>query len=209
MNNLNTFAQLYFFYKITCKDPLITRCYIGKTKRFIARCANHKTNSKENTLKLYAYIREHGGWDNWEINVIHQEFCSVTSTTLIEYALIKQHGADLNMQMPNVYKRQEYNRRKCKEHYAIKKQCACGWEGSKMEWSHHIHSKKHKKYCIDVYEEIEKIQPYQEIDQLETNSYGINYSPYAETDTEIKPYQKIDLLETNSYAELIEYEILN
>lgn len=184
MNDSNTLCELFFFYKLTCKDPLITNCYIGKTKHFNARASNHKNNCKENTLKVYKYIRENGGWDNWTMSTIHQEFCTPTAGNLIEYALIKQNNADLNIQIPTIYKKQDYNRKKCQEHYAVRKECVCGWEGSKMDWSHHIKSKKHKKYCIEQDEQEELKEPHHE-PQLEENDFALDYS------------------------QLIEYEILN
>jgi hypothetical protein len=55
-------------YKIYCKNLDITDCYIGSSKDFNRRIREHKytitiTNYK---LKLYNFIREHGGIDNWD-----------------------------------------------------------------------------------------------------------------------------------------------
>jgi len=143
----------YSFYKIFCNDPTIQQCYIGKTTNFSARCANHKTNCKNlNTLKLYAFMRDNGNWENWTISVIHKSYCPFDTAGLIEYALIKQHNANLNIQLPTVHKKKDYNRMKCAEHYKITRDCDCGWSGSKMDWSHHIKSVKHKKFLIDLFE---------------------------------------------------------
>ena len=57
-------------YKIVCKDPAITDCYNGSTCSLKDRKSEHKKrcnnpNYKHYNLKVYRFIREHGGWDNW------------------------------------------------------------------------------------------------------------------------------------------------
>ena len=148
----------YFFYKITSKNPNINVCYIGKTKNFYSRTSVHKTQSKVSDTKLYKFIRENGSFDNFDIKIIHKCICDDKSSIHIELSLIKQHkeqGYDmLNIQIPNNYPKQEYNKMMCDTHYAIKKDCACGWNGSKMSYSKHIKtSKKHRDFCIKKFEE--------------------------------------------------------
>lgn len=68
-------------YKITCKDPGITDVYVGHTTNFVQRkhahtqsCINPKaTNHK---CKLYAIIRETGGWKNWKMEIVHFFNCA-------------------------------------------------------------------------------------------------------------------------------------
>lgn len=147
----------YYFYKIICKDPTINGCYVGKTKDYKNRFSNHKTNSKQSEIKLYQYIRLNGGFDNFNISVIHKCMCDEKSSVYIELSLIKIYKEKgfqmLNMQMPNDYSKQDYNKMKCEEHYAIKQNCKCGWVGSKMNYSKHIKtSKKHREFCITEFE---------------------------------------------------------
>ena len=57
-------------YKIVCKDPAITDCYNGSCVSLKDRKKNHKNqslnpNCKNYNLKVYRFIRENGGWDNW------------------------------------------------------------------------------------------------------------------------------------------------
>ncbi len=57
-------------YKIVCKDPAITDCYNGSCCSLKDRKKTHKNqslnpNCKEYNLKVYRFIRENGGWDNW------------------------------------------------------------------------------------------------------------------------------------------------
>lgn len=142
----------YFFYQIVCNDPFIKKCYIGKTKDFKNREATHKSKSFYCDIPLYQVIRMHGGWNNWSMKLYHKSMCDDPSSIYIEFAIIKQfkdNGYDLlNCQSPCDYPRQEYNKIKCREHYAIKKECACGWFGSKMDWAHHQKSKRHQLFIV-------------------------------------------------------------
>ena len=59
-------------YKIVCRDPEVTDCYVGSCCNFTRRKCNHKSschnvNNKTYNLKVYTFIREHGGWENWEM----------------------------------------------------------------------------------------------------------------------------------------------
>lgn len=151
-------ASHYCFYKIICKDPDIKKCYIGKTKNLKDRIAQHKCKSVTSDINLYQVIRKHGGWSNWELTMHYKCICDEKASIYIEVAIMKQfkdNGYDLlNCQLPTVdYPNQQYNKSKCKEHYAIKKECECGWLGSKMEWAHHRKSKRHRRYCLEKYQD--------------------------------------------------------
>lgn len=147
----------YFFYKILCKDENIKACYIGKTRDYKNRVSTHKTNTKTSEIKLYQFIRDNGGFENFTISLIHKCMCDEKSSNYIEMSLIKLYrdkGFEiLNIQMPNNLPRAEYNKLKCSEHYSIIQKCECGWEGSKMNYSKHIKtSKKHREHCIKEFE---------------------------------------------------------
>jgi hypothetical protein len=146
----------YYFYKIECRDVSVKKVYIGKTKDLKSRLATHKCNSTHSDIKLYQHIRKHGGWDNWLLSLYHKCICDESASIYIEVAIIKQFKDQeyemLNCQIPCNYPLQKYNIAKCKEHYAIKKECECGWVGSKMDWTHHQQSKKHRIFCISSYE---------------------------------------------------------
>lgn len=61
-----------FIYMIKCKDPSIKDFYIGSTSDLKNRMNQHKTDCKRSTLKLYRFIREHGGWNNWEFITLYE-----------------------------------------------------------------------------------------------------------------------------------------
>ena len=69
-------------YKLKHKDDDDDEnIYVGHTTNWIQRKANHKTccnneNSKEYNLKKNKYIRENGGWDEWEMVWIEDYPCN-------------------------------------------------------------------------------------------------------------------------------------
>lgn len=61
-------------YKITCKDPTIKDVYVGHTTNFVQRKHAHKNascNEKTNDCKLYQAIRNNGGWNNWNMEIVN------------------------------------------------------------------------------------------------------------------------------------------
>jgi len=68
-------------YKLCCKDTNIKEIYIGSTTNFRIRKNTHKTKcnnpkTAEYYTKKYKFIREHGGWENWEMILV--EYYSAT-----------------------------------------------------------------------------------------------------------------------------------
>jgi len=89
-------------YKICCKDPLITDTYTGSTTNFIKRKQEHKCNSNNVNHKpynyyVYRFIRENGGWDNWEMVQLEQYPCN----TQHELALRERYWLELNVSTLN------------------------------------------------------------------------------------------------------------
>jgi len=64
-------------YKIYCKDSSITEFYVGSSCDLQKRKYTHKYNCSNNNspyynLKVYRYIRNNGGYDNWEFEILLQ-----------------------------------------------------------------------------------------------------------------------------------------
>lgn len=150
--DLNDPLNVFFFYKISCKNPDVAKCYIGKTINIKSRIATHKTKSKISELPLYVFIRNNGGFENFKIEILHKCLCNEATSTFIEYSLIKSCDT-INIQTPFLGDKNNYNKNICKEHYKIKVDCECGWSGSKMNHCKHIKtSKKHREFCIKKFE---------------------------------------------------------
>ena len=97
-----------FIYQITCNDPNITETYVGSTTDFHKRKIKHKTNclnnSEKNThynLKVYNFIRENGGWDNFNIKIIEEFSCENKNELLTrERYFIELLKSNLNTKIP-------------------------------------------------------------------------------------------------------------
>ena len=66
------------FYKIVCKDTTVQDTYVGHTTNFTKRRYKHKDyciNPKHRNYNIYLYqfIRDNGGWDNFDLILINTE----------------------------------------------------------------------------------------------------------------------------------------
>ena len=62
-------------YKLCCKDPNVKEIYIGSTTNFRNRKDKHKRscvnpNNVEYNNKKSKFMRDNGGWDNWEMILV-------------------------------------------------------------------------------------------------------------------------------------------
>jgi hypothetical protein len=93
-------------YKIVCKDPTITDCYNGSCVSFKDRKNSHKNqslnpNCKAYNFKVYRFIRDNGGWENWTFIQLEEFPCKSKQ----ELVLRERHWFDiikptLNSQSP-------------------------------------------------------------------------------------------------------------
>ena len=64
-------------YKLCCKDANITEIYIGSTINHYRRKCHHKhicnnPNSNYYNFYVYQFIRENGGFENWDIVILEE-----------------------------------------------------------------------------------------------------------------------------------------
>ena len=94
-------------YKICCKDINITDIYIGHTTDFIRRKSQHKfacNNPTDKSYKLYVYqfIRDSGGFDNWNMIEIEKYNCiDRLEASKRERHWVEELKSTLNKQMPS------------------------------------------------------------------------------------------------------------
>lgn len=95
-------------YKICCKELTVKEVYVGSTTSIIKRRSMHKhncTNEKGKVYNLYVYqfIREHGGFENWDVIVIEEYPCENDEQKRTrERHWYEFLGAELNMKRPLV-----------------------------------------------------------------------------------------------------------
>ena len=166
-------------YKIYCKNSEITDIYVGSTDDFNSRCLSHYSrcrnpNSEKYNLKVYRFIRENGGFQNWLIEEIIK--CEEDTKYDAEVHYFKTLNSNLNTYFPRRSSQQYYldnkdiikkkvkiyadkNKEKIslnmKKYYAENKekyketfQCDCGSLVRKYEINRHNRSQKHQKFIL-------------------------------------------------------------
>ena len=94
------------FYRIVCRDLKITDCYVGHTTDFRVRKNAHKSqcsniSSTGFNFPVYQFIRENGGWSNWDMVLIAKHSCEdKLVATMKERYYIEQFNASLNAVVP-------------------------------------------------------------------------------------------------------------
>jgi hypothetical protein len=94
-------------YKFVCNDLTIKEVYIGSTTNFCVRKNSHKydcsnPNSKHHNLKIYQFIRENGGWENWSMIEIEKPVCNdANELRKRERFWIEELNATLNFELPS------------------------------------------------------------------------------------------------------------
>ena len=98
-------------YQLTCKDENVTDTYIGHTTNIKRRMADHCKDSLVSCVKLYEFIRSHGGWENWHMNILGTYSCkNLGQASRIEWYWWNKLGGTLNTVRPgtNYIKRDMY-----------------------------------------------------------------------------------------------------
>ena len=144
----------YSIYKIVCLDPKITSCYVGSTRALIQRRYDHKRycnkpSRKEYNDKVYRFIRDNGGWENWKIVTIGEPItCKKRRAEELAYDKIRELKADLNSipetSTPKTSTPKQQNVEKGKENF----KCECGGRFTRHNRAQHYKTKRHKKYFL-------------------------------------------------------------
>jgi len=119
-------SSIFTFYKIVSIDENIKDIYVGKTTNFKMRFQRHKSdcyniNCKAYNFKLYKYIRENSGWDNFDMIEIETNEYDKKDSAIRERYWIEELNATLNNDIPSrtpyEYKKEwrENNKEKVKQ----------------------------------------------------------------------------------------------
>ena len=78
--------------KLYCKDPEVNDIYIGATNDVFKTMGEHTSmcyNGKNRRYDqyLYKFIREHGGWSNWNYELVQTFF----GMAILEQYTLKRH----------------------------------------------------------------------------------------------------------------------
>jgi hypothetical protein len=107
-------------YKLSCKDINVKEIYVGSSINMKQRKRQHKhcvinENSEKYNLKVYQYIRDNGGWDNWSMIWIKNYPCNnVTELKSEEDKIMRELNATLNTSDP--IRDKEKRRKQCNQY---------------------------------------------------------------------------------------------
>ena len=94
-------------YEIVCKDVNITERYVGSTTNLIKRRYSHKNvcnneKCKQYNYYVYQFIRENGGFENWDVILIEQVIDCQDTQNLHkrERYYMEEKKAELNKKIP-------------------------------------------------------------------------------------------------------------
>ena len=161
-------------YKLVCKDLNITDCYVGHTTNFKQRKKSHKSscnnqNRKQYNFNVYKFIRENGGWNNWNMIEIKKYPCNdKREAEAEERRYYEQLNSNLNSQAPfrtedekKDYDKEQKQKHKIKryEKASQKIECECGSIIRRSDISTHKKSKKHQKLNKEIKDKIPIINP--------------------------------------------------
>ena len=94
-------------YKIVCNDLNIKDLYVGHTINFISRKSYHKSacndiHNNDHNMKVYQFIRDNGGWNNWSMIEIEKYPCNDgNEARKRERHYVELLGAQLNRVIPS------------------------------------------------------------------------------------------------------------
>ena len=162
-------------YKIQHKTDEKLERYVGCTTRFKKRRILHKSacnnpNDNGHNTPVYKYIRDHGGWDSWEMTLLAVEFVeNKEEQDNLEHQFINLMGATLNKAKPGAWQRaggeKEYNRQSTRDYNSRlglngnPQDCPCGGTYTKNNETQHKRSPQHTRYEEAIQNSTEYVAP--------------------------------------------------
>ena len=146
--------RIGFIYKIFCLDDAIKDCYIGSSCDIKRRMRTHKydcssINSLQHNYKLYTFIRDNGGWCNW-----NYEYYMVNVIDKTDLLIQEQDRMDIEIN-PILNGRRAYTTytdklENTKKYNCKKYNCPCGGKYKNTHKAKHFRSLKHQAYINQV-----------------------------------------------------------
>jgi hypothetical protein len=170
-------------YKICCKDENIKDVYVGSSCSHTSRKSSHKSNcnnknSREYNYPVYRYIRDNGGWENWQFVLLEAYPCENKNQLVIrERYWFELLGARLN----NNYPQRSYT-----EYYEGNKEEILEKAKENYEKNKEEFSEKNKEYYEENKEEIKERRKKhyeenkEEILEKEKERYKVNKEKISE-----------------------------
>lgn len=154
------------FYRLMSLDPTVTECYVGHTTNVANRKRLHKNSCTDQTakaynVKVYTFIRAHGGWAGWKMEV-HERLAvaDVVAARLREQYWTIHYKSTLNSQVPGrtpeQYYRDNHARlRQLQTDYQLRREmshhhtCACGGRYTGINKYSHERTHLHRNWITN------------------------------------------------------------
>jgi len=143
---------------------------VGSTTNYAKRIIKHKSycnNPRSDNLKLYKYIRNNSGFDNWDFTILdhvdNEEFTKIELLQM-EMNFIEEHGASLNTQKPGAMLsigKQAYDRDHSKQRNDTDNLCnLCDtvYRGKSYKNKHQNTAKCKRLYALKLLQEAEEAE---------------------------------------------------
>jgi hypothetical protein len=141
-------------YRIVCKDLTVPFGYVGGSVDLIKRRNRHKNDcinptNKAHNFYIYKKIREHGGWENWDLIKIEDFPCKSKEESVIReralYETMFEHK--LNTIRPHITAEERIqNHNTCG---IVKYTCVCGSIICQKSKPRHERTIKHQTYITN------------------------------------------------------------
>jgi len=196
----------YTIYEIKCNDEDKEFSYIGSTNNYNRRKKEHKKSciNEKNNYLLYKFIRENGGWANFQMNIIEIIECETqTEARIREQYWLENKKANLNKF--NAYSTKEIIKEQRKKYYEQNKEKINQYRNQYYEQN----KEKEKKYYEQNKEQYKQYQKqYREKNKEQTKKYYEQKKIYCEKNKEkIRQYQKH--YQKQYYAHIKEQKLIN
>ena len=195
-------------YKLCCKDPTITEIYIGSTLNQYRRKHEHKSNCNNPNRKMYNYyvyqfIRENGGFENWDI-VILEEYPTENKNELVwkerEYIELLQPALNsVKRPVITTEENREANRKYREENpekYREKNRRWCEENSEKLRESHKKYYEENSEKCRDRSRKYREDNP-EKCRQIIKKYYEENKEKILEKDRRYRENNKQKISERN------------
>jgi len=180
-------------YKLCCKDPSILDEYVGSTCNKYKRKQNHKfncnnENSKGYNIPVYQFMRENGGFENWNMIILEEYSCeSKVQLCQREREWFEKLRPTLNIYRP-IITEEENNERieEYEKHYYEENREELNEKGKKYRQTKKC--KEHQKEFEKSDERKQYIKQYRQTDKFKENKNKYE-TKYRQTDKR-KKYMK-------------------
>tara|TARA_R110002167_G_scaffold17660_1_gene67212 strand:- start:209 stop:814 length:606 start_codon:yes stop_codon:yes gene_type:complete len=170
-------------YRLLSLDKSIKEFYIGSTADLKRRTGQHKSdcnnsNSIPYNFKVYKFIREHGGWTNWKIDVeLLTTGMEKKDRLELEQNYIECLQPHLNSNNALGHDSKEYHKEWYKEYYEKNKESIKETNKKYYEDNKESINEKHKQYRQNNKESIKEYnKDYNEKNKESIKEYTKQYS---------------------------------